>query len=222
MSNEVPMKKNSIHLSLLTALFVLFFTSPLFAIGLGAYIPGSRGIIEWEDNSNNDNSDLFKLGIGFILDTAVAQDRIFNYRLNLGFALTKIINETDYNIDGFDYHLYNTFGFGIIRTKDMRFWIGLQIGFGVIIGEYDVHEETDINSFTDVYASTGLAAGVNLHIGDRFSLGLEGGLRTGFHKGTGKIEITNYNYGSFEYDYSGSEIEIFMNISAIFRINDYM
>ncbi len=212
------MKKNSIRLTLLTISLILF-TSPLFAIGMGVYVPASRSRIKWSYSDYADfdiYSDASRIGIGFILDTAVAKNNLFNYRLNLGITRMKIDHEEGFfDIEGFESQLINTFGFGIIRTEVMRLWIGPQISLGRIFGEYDLQEDKNRNKFDDVYIGTGAAAGFNLHIGERISLGLDGGYRISGHFATAYI-------GAEEYFVTGTEEEIFMSISAIFRINDYM
>ncbi len=71
---------------LLTSVLVLFvlcaFNLSAYAIGMGVYGIGRFGYVELPDADTSGSK--FNGGAGFILDTAVASDTLFNYRMNLG------------------------------------------------------------------------------------------------------------------------------------------
>ncbi|MBN2402898.1 MAG: hypothetical protein JXN64_10920 [Spirochaetes bacterium] len=216
------MKKIMLKYVMLFIFGFFAFSSDLYAIGLGGYITGAGGSYDWtysmreyDETEITVDSNVFKLGGGFILDTAVAKDTLFNYRLNVGYTALVIDNEEGvYDIYGWDFHVYNTFGFGLVRTESIRFWIGPQAGLGLYYGEWDVSEDTyDTNSFSTFFLSIGGAIGLNYNISSRFSLGFDGGIRFASHSGYGEL-------GDQTYDITGSGAEFFANVCFIVRIND--
>jgi hypothetical protein len=160
------------------------------AAGFGPYFEyvGSSGEVDLDgvgvELDLDYDSD--KYGFGLAIDTNVAADRLFNYRLNLGYQKTN--REFDVpslgssiiaaplagelrNIDGDGLSLNNHFGFGMLRTRDVRLWAGptLRLGFDVF--------DTNSNSvdIVDVYAGVGAALGINIHTGSLVSLGITAG-----------------------------------------------
>ncbi|MBN2040635.1 MAG: hypothetical protein JW864_11355 [Spirochaetes bacterium] len=214
--------------SLFVIISVLCFTSSASALGLGGYLSLSKGGYDWNysgeyydyssgttDVDYDWSGDVTKIGLGFILDTAVAADRFFNYRLNVGYSMIDIANDDseDASLSGYDFHIYNTFGFGIVRTEKIRFWLGPQIGFGMISAESDSDDDEDYGEFVTFFASAAIAAGMNIHISNSVSIGLDAGYRAASHAG---YLTTDYD----DYEISGSGKEIFGNVSILFRIND--
>jgi len=204
----------------------LFLSAQLSALGLGVYGTGSKSSTTWTYHKNevpdfHIKSSDSKMGAGFVLDTNLAKDNLFNYRLNIGFAKITLDNEkTSYSsfygikdITGYEYHLYNTFGFGIVRTEEIRLWIGPQIGFGVIRGEYDLSSGQD-NDFTTIFFSGALAAGMNVNIGDIVTFGFDAGYRLKQHWGGASV-------GNPSFGITGKERELYANVSFILRINDF-
>ena len=106
-----------------------------FALGLGFYgtVQGGSGSWELENQSGftfyDDDGDTERFGIGFTLDTAVARNKLFNYRLNIGPERFDIDFD---NSGGATAELYglaadNTFGFGVMRTEKVRLWAGPRV-----------------------------------------------------------------------------------------------
>ena len=118
------------------------------------------------------------LNVGFTLDTAVARDRLFNYRLNLNYVHGWIDPKTvpglspnaETRSDGLD--LENVFGFGVIRRPDLRWWIGPMFRISI-----ERALSVDANA-AQYFASpllnvgAGIVTGVNLHRGKHMSAGL--------------------------------------------------
>ena len=68
------------------------------------------------------------------LDSAVAKDKLFNYRMNLGYEHVPR-GSTDSTFAMFNGGSFeNIFGFGVYRSKLMRVWLGpsLRIAAGVL------------------------------------------------------------------------------------------
>jgi hypothetical protein len=111
---------------------------------------------------------------GLSWDTAVAEDRLFNYRLNLGYEAFEL-NEDGGFREKFDgLILENTFGFRLLATEGMRLWGGPQIITGIYEG--------------DIGLGAGLSLGANLHVSESSSVGITLGARSieysGFLGGT--------------------------------------
>jgi hypothetical protein len=210
-----------IRLFLLPAIIagsVLLFSSRVNALGLGIYGNYSKADYKWTYHKDeipdfDRNSDVKKFGIGFVLDTCLAKDNLFNYRLNAGFAKMNISNEKNMpDMTGNEYHLYNTFGFGVFRSEIVRFWLGPQIGFGWTKGEYDT-TGTEEATFWTIFYSYALVAGLNFNIEDIITLGVDGGYRISKHAGTADLIIDSYGI-------TATGKEFFANLSVMFRIND--
>ena len=211
------MRKCFICFVFLNIISSFFLISQASAIGLGGYVTGGYAGNNWthEDEEYNleesDNSEMLKYGVGFILDTAVAKDSLFNYRLNVGYCRTEMASDKLPDVKGNDFHLYNTFGFGLLRTEGFRFWVGPQFGFGLMLGK---HEPLSTNKQCNaLYGSLGAVAGINIHTGDLLSIGIDGGYRYNLNTGYSDVAYAGSNF-------TGSGHEAFACISFIFRIND--
>lgn len=187
----------------LITLIILFLTHiNANATGFGFYTTAANsGDATWDHWNNGSHSDtgIDQKEFGIMLDTAVARDKLYNYRLQIAFS--------DVSYDGADYDgisLMNTFGFGIVRTQSMRLWIGPQIGFKGL----DAKNQPRSISGTEF----GMATGLNYHISPKISLTAEAGIRAGISDEGDNNDGTDY----FDVD----EKRYFINIGILFRIND--
>ncbi|MBN2403698.1 MAG: hypothetical protein JXN64_15075 [Spirochaetes bacterium] len=203
-----------------SVLCLFMLSSSLNAVGLGIYGTASKADYVWtyhihESDDPDIDSDVSKFGMGFVLDTCLSMDKLFNYRLNAGYARINVSNKKNWpDMTGNEYHVYNTFGFGVFRSEIVRLWLGPQIGFGFMNGEYDsstdpADEETGF--FTFFYTGA-LVAGINFNIENLITIGVDGGYRLSKHAGTG-------DSGS-SYGITCTGKEYFANLSVLFRIND--
>ena len=63
-----------------------------------------------------------------MFDTAVAQDKFFNYQLNLGYdEFTNKLPGSSRDLKLGGLMISNSFGFGIVRTDGFRLWMGPEI-----------------------------------------------------------------------------------------------
>ena len=184
------------------ALSLVYTNANALGIGLYATLTNS-GDADWENTSFNStvNRDLDQKEIGFVLDTAIATNRLFNYRLQLAIADVSYDN-TD--MDGFV--LTNTFGFGVVRNSDLRFWIGPQVGFKYL-------ESKDAPDIELVTFDFGAATGLNYHIGSTISLTAE----AGYKLGVGVADITSTASSTSDFDYDINENRFFVNVGLLFR-----
>jgi len=154
---------------ILFAGFVLFTAIDcMAAAGFGAYVNGGGGM-------NFQKYGIHNLGGGLLFDTNVSGDRLFNYRLNIGvdrwneeFMISEYkLFDKPLNTKSIDYprlHVNNSFGFGIIKEKDYRLWLGPQIGFGFGFSKR-------LRLFT---GSIGPVIGLNYSLSDNVILSIEG------------------------------------------------
>lgn len=235
------------QLSLLfSILFFLFFTtSNSYSIGLGFNIPLSSGSASYDiSNGPSWDADHTGLGLGFTMDTRLAENKIFNYRLNFAYhnmqsdadnAKAFFNNNNSINF-GYNQSIHkimfdNTFGFGFLRTNFMRMWAGPQFRLGFAIGSGDADcyycpstDKLNINSYN---YGLGLAPvlGLNFNLGSVVSLCADMGYRWSIIGGYAEFDFIESSWGSSMVSTHTEPIlsfenEFFVNLSLIFRIND--
>jgi hypothetical protein len=191
--------------------WIVLAASAAQAAGFGAYFEYGRGIAQQESGLGFDlDFTENKYGVGLALDTAVAQNRLFNYRLNLGyqyssreFDLGGLVGNADLN--GFS--LNQMFGFGVLRTRNLRLWLGpsLRLNFDF------VDEDIPRANWLDLGMGVGIAAGLNLHTGSVGS--------AAFTLGYQYLYVGEFVYGdAVNTDvFNGGEHLISFNLSYFFR-----
>ncbi|MFA5515703.1 MAG: hypothetical protein WDA20_05390 [Desulfuromonadales bacterium] len=177
--------------------------SDVLATGFGFYGTLGQGEIKYEndevyswagdaDGSSRDDTDL--LGVGMVFDTAVARDRVFNYRLHLGYEKLKM--DTDAQKDEFDRLEYvvidQDFGFALYGSAYSRIWFGpeLRIFFS--------HDEFGMG--------IGPVLGVNLHTGRKITTALKVGFLFS--------DFASDDFFSRDYE---RESHAFLNLAILFR-----
>ena len=163
------------------------------AIGLGPYVSGGGGQLKADYGNAN-----YKFGgIGLALDTAVAEDTLFNYRLQLGYARASY----DYS-DGNRFEMRHIFGFGVLRTEQVRLWLGPQIGL-----DYE-----DFGGGSYVGANIGPALGVNVQFGPVVSLAVTVFGGYGVYTNTSRNNDTSEDHGQ--------EWQAGVNLALLFRFGE--
>ena len=143
----------------------LFFATQAQAAGFGAYL--EYGHAEG-DSDLFDESSTERFGVGFTLDTALASDRLLNYRLSLGYQHGERDFDGGPTIDTDGFTINNALGFGVIRSPDLRFWLGPSVRISI--------DALDVPGFgigldvTDVSIGGGPVVGLNWNIGERVTL----------------------------------------------------
>ena len=211
-------------IQLLSFLFICFFCiSDVMAISLGftPFTSFSSGDLDWKMDHDNSgdiwgggayteefDDDSRHQGIEFVLDTAVARNTVFNYRLNLGYEK---FESKHMDLEMNSITVDNTFGFAVLRTKVVRLWIGPQLHFSY---SQDDNENIDIDLFGFGFAPV---IGVNLNFSDLVTPAFTVGYRVTKYEGT---RNDSFWYGGDEYDINIDEKSFFFNFSILFRIND--
>jgi len=161
-------------------------TVPAHAVGFGLYGNFDGGKMIWEGYG----AEFMNYGGGFVLDTNLASDNVFNYRLEFGFsnlrtpyqaeeldALTTILfwrllgsslptpfyKDVTKHENSLVMSTVHYFGFGVVRTKNVRFWLGPQLTIAGML-----------TNLTGLIAGMGFAMGLNINIGDTFTLSFVG------------------------------------------------
>jgi len=103
------------------------------------------------------------------MDTNVARDRLVNYRLDVNYEHTNFTGTYNFDqpmgtISGNGGSINNAVGFGLVRTKTVRLWLGPTFRLG---GAY-YGDATDIG-IVDV--AGGVDLGLNLHTSRDVSIG---------------------------------------------------
>lgn len=209
------MKRTFIFLFAIVFFSLCVIVPKTMALGLGFYATSGMGSGEYEfdDDSNPDydlDTDIERNGFGFVIDSAVANDRVFNYRLNIGIYnwSEEFEDDSEYDIDGF--MMSHDFGFGVLRNKYVRLWLGPEIRFAFGNGDDDDNDGYDVEILS---FGAGPVLGLNVHLGPVVSLGFKTGYL--FEAVYGNADAFNESI-----DFSGRDTMYFATLSLIFRIND--
>jgi hypothetical protein len=205
--------KNISKLIISAALFVALAAPQAWAIGMGlnsldapSFIPPTRTL---NFSSAFDRLVYNLAGKDLIIDTAVAKNRLFNYRLNISIDTFTVYQDrffrnVSYTVNRLTWA--NTFGFGLWRSRYVRLWAGPQIALS-----YQFSNRADRVLDTYMYSKIGPVIGANFHTGEFTTVSVELGFRTGL----------GYNLNKSMYDtISLSRPEPMAAIKLIFRAWD--
>ncbi len=109
--------------------------------------------------------------------------------------------------------LDNIFGFGVVRTRAVRFWLGPELRlFGGSMKA--LREGRATLSGKMLGAAAGPAVGVNFHLGNRTSLCLSGSFLYSYTR----VE-SSFSYSS-DYNDNGSGFLVDFRVGLLFRFGD--
>lgn len=149
-----------------------------------------------------------------MLDTAVAKNRVFNCRLGLGFERKNYEDEDGDTLEIDNFVIENDFGFGVVRTPKIRFWLGpeIKIASGSGYVDTDLDEDVDDNL---VSVGIGPVLGLNFHAGKLVTRGIKTGLLFESFVGRGEHKTRDDAV-----DFTGNDSYFFINFAIIFRTNN--
>jgi hypothetical protein len=188
------------------------------AAGLGLYGAAGGGDATWtSDYSDGSSSKLdkdvrFKV-FGIILDTAPSEMSVFDYRLNIGAESLKAMpgrGTNTYNLHGVV--LDNDFGFGIIRTRGLRVWLGPEIRFAYRTGD-DGADGVTYRHVKQYGAGLGPVLGIDVHLGAGVFLALKGGFLANYYVGTGD----RVQAAGVDADFHEREMISYAQVGILFR-----
>ena len=205
------------------AVFLLcsFFPADAMAVGLGFNVSAGGGSTDWEaEDWWGDSYDVFdtddsRVGFGFIFDTTVAKDRLFNYRLNIGTEAVDYETEGGSTFETSGWFMAHDFGVGIVRKKSLRLWIGPELRISHSEGELDTDNSSSIDVIT---IGIGPVLGLNLNLGRTVTLAFKVGALAMSSLGTWEF-VDPWGYED-EFDLNGDGSHTFANVGIIFRLGD--
>ena len=199
----------------ITFLLMLLWVPGSYAIGLGMSL--GAGTEDW-NNDRKHAGDRENTNYGFILDTAVAQDRLFNYRLTFQFEKNQA---EDQGLDMEGIATTHDFAFGVVRSKTTRFWLGpqLRVAYYRDLAPSLVADVEYTGSALGI--GVGPVVGLNLHLKKLVTFSVSASyMLFGRYTGDYGIDVVNtegrVGNNTVDADFSG----FFANMSIIFRIND--
>ena len=148
------------------------------ASGIGIYVPMA---VTTSSSTKEDKIDYtedieYKSGVGFgvAYDTNVGMDEMFAYRLGLEYMKIGIDNINGNSYSGEDYtrlNMVNTFEFGLVTSKNIRFWIGPRIN----IAYQGITQTSGTQTYDETKTEFGIAPalGTSFNLGSTISLGLD-------------------------------------------------
>jgi hypothetical protein len=228
-----------------------------FSLALGPYGTGSIGLQYW----NNKSGQVGGAGGGIMFDTAAARDTLLNMRTTVAFSQnwdyrysrrpllfiipnfpipgygTADIYQTKYYrakdmVKPYSIDLSEAFGFGVVRTPVVRFWLGPEYVLKLIT--------TGSKKYLSVSTGLGLVLGLNINLGSLITLTFSGACRALYsyrYTEYTTIDTSDFVPGSFapplpvpyvlpdprvkKHDQdNGIGISGVLNIGVLFRIND--
>ena len=114
---------------------IMVFPSLLQAASFGLSIP--VGIVDYEDLSYGSFGDeraiyeyRYGTGIGVVIDTNVAKEKTFGYRLALEYTASDLHStgrESVTSLRRNKFDIVNTFAFGVVQEPNFKWWVGPRI-----------------------------------------------------------------------------------------------
>lgn len=212
-------KKQILFVALMVASVVMTLPRQSSAFGIGVYVPVlGTGTAIFNGISDNTFGINYGEGYGIVLDTRVARNALFSYRLNVGYANGTLthVDYPDTKADGWIFCvLDNSFGFGVVKTSFLRLWVGPQVRYALLT----VSDTNEDSTITLNLFGLGLAPviGANFNIGRLYTVGLDLGYRFSFYGGI--VEDDNPD-DPFTLPFTMTEQMFFINLSVLFRIRD--
>ena len=189
------------------------------AAGMGIYIPVSVGdsmstTNDW-DGYTRDLGLKPAVGFGLAFDSNIGKDKLFNYRLGLEYMSIGVdtVNGNTYTGDTefLRYNMVHTFGFGVLRKKAVRLWVGPRINIA-----YNQYDNPNTNSFyTESNLEFGIAPalGVNVNLGRVVSLAFDLDYRFAY------LQV-GWDNTLFDDTYSGLTTGATARFSVLFRFGE--
>jgi hypothetical protein len=214
---------------LIVGIFVAFIFCPMAARAAGFGIYGSLGggNADWSPDtgwpwSPGDNAVFKKstehIGVGLVMDTVPARDRLFNYQLNLGYDQFRNYNRNAWGNAAFNsFVISNNFGFGTLINPTTRMWFGPELRIAWTEGSPD-HYDYKVRLFG---IGIGPVIGVNFNYDDLHTFALKAGFQYIQYAGKGDGNFSHSTNlatpASNAYNYDVTERMFYVTVELMFR-----
>ena len=213
--------KNTLQFSkaVITAIFFMFCSSQVHAIGLG--VAAGMGYEDWRNDVNYSGKRQM-YNFGFVYDTAVRRDQFINYR----FTLLRE-NNAGGRMDMWGFSTTHEIGFGMVRRPNFRFWVGPRAKF-IFHNKLKLNtDEQVVLESGDWFSSGGLgdvtgtliggAIGLNVHLPENVSFLFSAAFLTGGYNGdTDYSTRSGKSYDDLDVDSTG----LYLNMGVVIRIDE--
>lgn len=207
--------KHKILKQLGSVVLLLLLAAPVYAGGIGMYVSGGEADAEWDGDYLNVEFEGDHLDLGFSVDSNLATDRLFNYRLEFGRAEWEVDNFNGRNVgaelDGLV--MSHNFGFGGLVAQPVRLWFGPEFRMTLLDGELNGVAARDIDLFGYGF---GGAFGTNINLPGRLTLSAKAGYVMMRYLGDGP----NWNDSSSSWESSDYDVDEdlgYLSLSIFFR-----
>jgi hypothetical protein len=207
------LKKSSSYALLFIVGFItsLAYSTQAMAVGNGFYVQLGSGTANWTAEDDFDrwdfDSDTSHFGAGYVLDTASGSNRLFNYRLQLGYeSYTDRVKDSRSELKFDSFIIDQDFGFAVARNEAFRFWIGPELRFA-FLGESSDGYDTSLFG-----VGLGPVFGIDFHTASNVSMGLKSGFLKMSYDGIAEDNL----YGN-DIDYQVDEDLVFFNFAVLFH-----
>jgi hypothetical protein len=191
------------------------------AAGIGVYGTGGVNFTTWNMRGVSANTTDYFYGGGLVIDSNVAKNETFGYRFTAGYEQYRMKDPNSGNTSSPIHRasMSHTFGFGVARNENVRFWLGPRFGLHYLRLR-DTYTDTESIAFNmypygqkvkvelDMIGFDALLAfGINVNMGEIATMFLDIGV--GY--------MGNYNIHAADY---GHGFGIEGKAGFMFRIND--
>lgn len=204
--------------------FTTVFSLPWSVFGFGVGFSSSFGLEQWKDTCCPDDdydhtADRNYSNAGFVVDTAVAKNRLFNYRFTLSKETHRVRHDgLGLKMRGLSY--IHDFAYSVYRNEKLRVWLGPRIKISVFDDLQQTQSPSSNSTFGEVEGfGFGPVVGVNLHLDQWASLALSAGFLDLEYDG----QYSAYDPGGTivgQNKVESDSISTFISFSVIFRIDD--
>ncbi len=206
--------KNNKVCAAIVALTCLMWVSDAFSIGMGVSV--MKGSETWtNDTFRTHNGDRDISSFGILLDTNIAKDSLFNYRLTIASEDNKAADGAGLNLTGTSFT--NDFGFAVYRNSVIKLWLGPQLKAGFYQTEFKDNLGFDADGGAFGWG-LGPVFGINVHLPKVVSFSASIAYHVaGFYVGSYDQYDNNGSYQGYrdiDLDYTGGPN---LNLSVLFR-----
>lgn len=190
--------KKQVMVILAVAAALLFSNTSAHAFGMGFWVSTGEKTSDWTWNNTRMSSNMEHNDMGITLDTNLAKEKLFNYRLEFGKAEVDITPFFDQggNMEADGLVMNHAFGFGMQITPLLRFWFGPELRFTWVDGTLNNDPNVDLDLFG---FGVGATIGLNVNLPGPLTIGIKGGYSMMNYAGEGQYD-TGVGYSWRDYD----------------------